>query len=238
MNKQKENYVLENYGKIKAQEMADKLKITIHQVYGVARRHDLTRKHNKEVVIDDNMHQVLVSGILGDGRLKKNGLHNYYYSECHSMAEQEYLKWKKDMLKDLTKHSTIYGKNMNNNHEKAVEFTSLTTPSLIPYSKLTKMDCIKELTELGLFLLILDDGWGRSYKNSNGLVLSFNNNYLDELEFLKNKYNEIFNIEARLVGIKKKVISFSHNYEYVFKKIASDYNMQELDVIKKKLSSF
>lgn len=238
MNRRKENYIINNYGSIRAQDLADALGITIHQVYGVARRNNLTRRQNKKVEIDSDMHQVLVSGILGDGRLKRNGKHNFYYSECHALGEREYLLWKKKMLKDLTNNSTIYGKNLNNDYEKAVEFTSLTTPSLIPYSKLSKKDCIKELEELGLFLLIMDDGWGRRYKNSNGLVLSFNNDYLEELEILKDRYCEVLGIECKIIGIKKKVISFSHIYEHIFKDIASRYGMEDLDVVKKKLSPF
>lgn len=238
MNEEKEKYILDNYGKVIAQVLADKMEVSIHQVYEVARKYNITRKHNKKVNIDSDMHQVLISGILGDGRLKKNGRHNYCYSECHALGEEEYLRWKKDMLKDLAKDSAVYGKNMNNDHGKAVEFTSLTTPTLIPYSRLTKMDCIVQLTELGLLLLILDDGWGREYKNSNGLVLSFDNTYPEEMVVLRDKYNEVFNINSNIIGKKKKAISFSHEYEHVFKRVAREYNMEDLDVIKKKMSPF
>ena len=234
----KEEYILKHYGKIKAKDLAKKLNMTIHQVYGVARRNNITQKQNQIVNIDNDMHQIIISGILGDGRIKKNGKFNYYYSECHAMGEQEYLLWKKDMLKDLTKNSEVYKKNYNNKYNDALEFTSLTTPSLIPYSQLSKKDCIIQLDELGLLLLILDDGWGRKYTNGNGLCLSFNNHYIDELYLLKDAYNSVLDVNSKVVGKKIKFLSFSYKYEYIFKDIVRKYNMQHLDVVKKKMSTF
>ena len=57
--------------------------------------------------MDSIMNQIILSGLLGDGRLKRNGKYNYYYSECHALGEKEYLSWKFKNLGELTSTSNI-----------------------------------------------------------------------------------------------------------------------------------
>ena len=74
------NFVKENYGKMKAKDIAIEIGRTIEGVYRIARKYGLTQPQNIEVEINEVQHQILVSGAIGDGRFKKNGKYNYYYS--------------------------------------------------------------------------------------------------------------------------------------------------------------
>lgn len=229
------SFVKENYGKMKAKDIAIEIGRTIEGVYRIARKYGLTQPQNIEVEINEVQHQILVSGAIGDGRFKKNGKYNYYYSECHALGEEEYLRWKHSKLGRLTATSSIYPKNVNNNHSEALEFTTLTSPSLIPYAERSLEQNIFELNELGLLLLIFDDGWCNRYKSGNALYLSFNNHHMKEMELLSEHYAKVLNIEPSIIGIKRKELYFKVEYSKIFNEIAIKYGINDIDVYYKKL---
>lgn len=230
--------ISEKYGKYKAKDLAEEYNLTIHQIYSLGKKYKKTRAQNKEVNINSTMNQILLSGIIGDGRLKKNGLHNVIYSECHSLQEADYLKWKFDNLKELTSNTVIYAKNKNNEHSDALEFTTLTTPSLISYFELqkNKSEVIKNLDELGLILLILDDGWFSTYTNNkNGrFCIAVGELTDDEINLLIKQYKDVCNIHFKKIGIKRVDLSASSSENIKILDIALKYLDKDIDVIKKK----
>ena len=74
LEKEVQDMIANDYGKIKAKILAEKHNCTLDQVYEVGRRYKLQQKQNLEVEIDEIMNQILLSGIIGDGRIKYNGL--------------------------------------------------------------------------------------------------------------------------------------------------------------------
>lgn len=232
-------YIGFHYKKKKAREIGDELGLTINQVYDTAKKHGFSQPQNIEVKMNHRMNQIILSGIIGDGRLKRNGSQNYYYSECHAMGESEYVKWKFDNLGELTdigrsNGKLLYGKNNNNHHSDALEFTTLTTPTLIKYAEMEKEDVIKNLDDLGLILLILDDGWTQRYKSGHRTMLSISGLRPTEKILLKEKYEDVFKIEGSLFGIKRVDLGFKASDESVFIKTLEKYNLRELDVSIKK----
>lgn len=207
---------------------------SLHQIYDVYKRRGMTNKLNQEIHIDYLMDQIILSGIMGDGRIKQNGKSNCYYSECHALGEKEYCEWKMKQLGDLTKNTQLYGKNNNNEHSDAVEFTTKTTPSLNKYRdmKYDLIPVVNQLNEEGLVLYLLDDGW------RNGRSLNLTTGHLAEeiQNSIVNRYNEIFNISCHLVGIKRKDIHFSVEdsdkiYNWI---INNNFIPLELDIMQKK----
>lgn len=207
---------------------------TLHQIYDVYKRLGLTKKLNQKIHIDYLMNQIILSGIMGDGRIKLNGKSNCYYSECHAMGEQGYCEWKMNQLGDLTKHTQLYGKNNNNEHSNAVEFTTKTTPSLNKYKdmKYDLVPVVNQLNEEGLVLYLLDDGWrtGRSFSLATGHLSK------ETKEAIVNRYNCIFDIDSHLVGIKREDVKFSvKDTEKIYNWIvSSNFIPLDLDIMKKK----
>lgn len=58
----------------------------------------MTDKQNPVFILNDLQEQILLSGKLGDGNFKKNGLKNYYYRENHAEDEKQYLEWKMNVF--------------------------------------------------------------------------------------------------------------------------------------------
>lgn len=234
ITKEKEQKVLSLYGKLKAKEIAREVSVTINQVYEVAKRHKITNKLNQKVTITYLQDQILLSGIMGDGRLKRNGRYNYYYSECHAMGEKDYLQWKFDNLGDLTKNSNIYGKNLNNEHNDALEFTTKTTPSLISYAELSYEEIIPKLNKEGLLLLLLDDGWFNNNSKKGRFCLTAYQYERSVREMLKDRYIDVLKVDVHIVGIKRENIAFSSPDNPIFYKIATELMSDKLDIIQKK----
>lgn len=180
------------------------------------------------------MKQIILSGILGDGRLKRNGKYNYYYSECHALGEKEYLFWKYENLGRLTSTSSVYPKNANNSHVDALEFTTLTTPTLIPYAALTREEVISQLDALGILLYMLDDGWTISYKSGNAIRIGSTLLTSSQFDLFADQCENVLGIRPTIIGKKKKAIAFKSVEDVYFIDIINQYNMQSLDVTKKK----
>ena len=79
-----------------AKNIAKMFNVKIDFVYRIGRKHGKSQPQNKEIIIGNIAEQIILSGIIGDGRLRKNGKNkvNTYYSECHANDELDYLKWK------------------------------------------------------------------------------------------------------------------------------------------------
>ena len=230
--------IASKYGKYRAKDLALEYKCTIHQIYEIGRKFKKQQKQNKEVIIDKEMNQILLSGILGDGRFKKNGKHNVIYSECHSLGEAEYLEWKFNKLKELTENTVIYDKNTNNDSNDAKEFTTLTTPSLIPYLDLknNKDFVIEQLDELGLLLHLLDDGWFSTYtcgKNGRFNICTYSMTS-NQRNLLIKQWKEKCNIEFKEYGIKRVELGASSTENIKIFNLAMKYFNKDIDIIKKK----
>lgn len=60
-----ENYIKDNYGKIKANDIALELNIPIWKVYKIA-----NKVRNKQFDIDKDREQIIISGLFGDGNIR------------------------------------------------------------------------------------------------------------------------------------------------------------------------
>ena len=102
--------------------------------------------------ITNEQKQVMLSGILGDGSLTKNGAMSF------SCSHKEYMEYKKELLGDLCVAEVRESVNMG--YKKAPIYNiscrvSDYGKSLLTY---TYQDIVNELDELGIALWLADDG--------------------------------------------------------------------------------
>ena len=239
IDKDIEQKIIQEYGKCKAKILAEKYDVTLSQVYDVGKRNGLTKKCNPIFNFSETSRQIILSGILGDGRLKKNGKKNYYYSECHALGEKEYCIWKHEQLikDDISVPTMLYGKNLNNEHNDAIEFCTRTSPSLIPYANMSKLEIIEQLNELGLLLYLLDDGWISKHSKLGNFVLCTYLLTVEERLAVTNKYNTLLGTHGHDIGHKRVDTAFSSDDNFIFFNIAKEYIPLETDIVQKKFET-
>lgn len=223
------------WNKISIEEISKKFNIDQYSILKILEANGKNKCHNREVPINYFKEQILLSGIIGDGRLKVNGkMGNVYYSECHAMDEYEYCIWKHKNLGLLTKSTKPYGKNLNNNYSDAIEFCTITTPSLKKYKNMAKLEIIKKLNPLGLILLLLDDGWFSLHSKLGNFCLSTGELNIQEIDTLVDQYNKNGFINVHKIGVKRIDISFdSRNNNQIYHYIIN-YIPKDTDIIRKK----
>lgn len=244
-----EKQIVPLYGTMPAKDIAKMFNVKIDFVYRIGRKHGKSQPQNKEIIIGNIAEQIILSGIIGDGRLRKNGKNkvNTYYSECHANDELDYLKWKFDNLGNLTENSKIYGKNMNKEtgEYEASEFNTLTTPSLNKYFDMSKTEVLSKLDELGLLLLILDDGWTWECKSGIRVSLALMWELTDKDKILLQKrYYDILGMKSNIYYRKERSskhpdeLSFPVSESDIFTSLYRKYLSDDIDIGIKKLKGF
>ena len=186
--------------------------------------------------------QILLSGIFGDGSYRSNGKIGFQYREQHASAEKEYCKWKFDNLGKLTEGYNFYCRDTTNNKPEPVYgFETMTTVDLKPYAELhkDKMTAIELLDEIGLSLLILDDGW-KDTNTSYPYNITFNLTTHQYTQELRNKiikqYEKYFgNSCCNEVGIKRVDLRFNKESSKKIAEIVISLIGEEIDIVQKKL---
>lgn len=237
MNKEEYlNFIIKNHNIYTNKEMAEKLGISISYVTKIKRENNIPSKIQYN--INKIQNQILLSGLLGDGSLKKNGSKNYYYRECHSVKEEEYLNWKFDNLFPLTKNCSItFSKKRKPTQNDQKAFNTKTLSELIPYSKLSKSEIIPELNELGLMLYILDDGWKHPHSKHTdkyNICLAVHGLKEEDKEALLFQFKTILGVEGNIINKKRDTISFPSQANETFIEILKKYDLYNLDVSIKK----
>lgn len=230
-------FIKKNRNLLTNKEIADELQISQKYVYTLCTRVGLPTKISYD--ISGIKEQIILSGILGDGNLKKNGKINYYYRECHSILEEEYLLWKYNNLGLLTKNMKILdipSREINQNPQK--EFMTRTMVELVKYAEMSKLDIISQLDELGLILYILDDGWKHKYSkkidSKYNINLAVDGLTPEEREALVKQFKNELNINCKIINKLQNAISFSYDDNEIFIKILEKFGLRNLDVSIKK----
>ena len=226
--------------KWKQKDIAKNLDVNIHKVYRMAKEYNLTMALNPIFEINEIQHQILVSGKIGDGNYKKNGS-NYYYRETHSVKEREYLLWKYNQMDNMTTGKTYHHEKRKETQNEQISFQTRNSSVFSKYAKMSNADAIKEINELGLALLALDDGWCRRYTHSFGFAISLGGLNIEEQHLVQQKYEKELNIQCKLRFSKKitnNYISFNcHEAPNLFKVILK-YLPKDMDVIQNKFQEF
>ena len=209
-------------------------------MYNTAKKHGLGNSLNPIFNIKDVQHQILVSGKIGDGNFKKNGI-NYYYRETHSIKEKEYLLWKYNQMKNITTKKTYHHPKRNENQNDQISFQTRNSPTFEKYAKMSNKEAIDEMDELGFILLVLDDGWCRRYTNSFGYAISVAGITHKEQMQLLDKIQNVFKINCKMLGLEKEnngYIAINSKEAPKILHMILKYFPKDMDIIKNKFQHF
>lgn len=228
-------YIKENYGKQTAEEIAKLYRVNKYKIYREARKLNLktTKTRNKSFNITNKAEQIILSGILGDGNIRKMG-NGAVYREKHGKEEFEYCKWKNEMLGKLTENKKMY-----NYKGEYLNFDTYNTTQLLKYSDMSYDNVVDNLNELGIILYLLDDGWTRQFQNHQSFLVETRIIPISAMVKLKTKIEFLFNVEVRMhtridSKSKKEIITLNIVDNQRLKEVCEKYNMENLDIFKKK----
>ena len=216
-------------------EIADIVGVTLHQVYEVRKRYNLTNKQNQIFVFNDLQKQILLGGKLGDGNFKKNGA-NYYYRESHADDEKEYLLWKINNFDEnmLSKRGMYKIKKGGWNVQQLYGFSTKSSPVFSEYNNLTISETISKLDHRGLIMFMLDDGWISKHSKTGNFFISggiLTEQNLTEVCSQFEKYG-INNVHT--VGKKRFDISIPKENTPKLYDMATSFIPENIDIIQKK----
>lgn len=149
----------------------------------------------KEVELNNNQKQVLISGIFGDGQIVKTSSNNFYYST--SCIHKEYLIYKSILLGELC--TGKIGETLNKGFKEAIIYNLITkyNQSITRLNTILIDEKLEMLDELGLALWFYDDG---SLHKKN---LFYN---LNTQAFSKEIQETLFIPFLRKFGVEAKVL--------------------------------
>ena len=231
-----ENYIKENYGKIKAKDIALELNIPTWKVYKLANKLGVKTNKicNKQFYIDKDMEQIIISGLFGDGNIRLIGS-GAIYREKHALDEEEYCIWKYKMLKDMTSMNKLYYYK-----DKYVNFDTSNSKQLVYYKNMSIHDRINKLDDLGLLLYFLDDGWTQKRKGYYSGNISSVKIPIEYMQMLAEKYSDLCECKVN-VSIwserdgKNPIVLYIPNITKLLE-ITKKYGINKLDIYNKKFN--
>jgi|GEM_PF-1237879 len=172
---------------------------------------------NSGIEIDEEVKQVLLGSLLGDGYIAR-GSKNSGYVEAHSLKQKDYFFWKVKILSRYFRVKTRFG----NNGPKYYKYTLSTNyasiftemhslfyvKSILPSSKWVKVInplILSQLTPLGLAVWYCDDG--TYYVRDNSCSLSTQGFTFKDHLVLKNFFLSKWNIDTVIIEDYRKYLN-------------------------------
>lgn len=158
------------------------------------------KKFIKNYKMDEEVKQVLLGSMLGDGSLSFNGSFGVSFRETHSIKQKEYLLWKKNILMKIFNTEISFG--VNNGHKfcelKTLSHFYLKKLHLMFYpsgkgSKRFSIKILKQLKPLGLAVWYCDDGC-YDYRHK---VCFFAIHNEDEIKIIRKYFLDKWNLKTR-----------------------------------------
>lgn len=167
-------------------------------------------KNYKELIIENDLRQLLIGSLLGDGSFCSIGRNtkNRYLSIAHSMKQEEYLKFKVSILNRYGLASNIQYRVTKNSRYKSGEvsecrhksrlhpiFTDIRAKYYDQHGhKRVHREFVKDIDELGLAIWYMDDG----YVTKNSCIFSSCSFTLEEQQVLADILLEKFDLHFNL----------------------------------------
>ena len=167
-------------------------------------------KNYKKLIIENDLRQLLIGSLLGDGSFCSIGRNtkNRYLSIAHSMKQEEYLKFKVSILNRYGLASNIQYRVTKNSRYKSGEvsecrhksrlhpiFTDIRAKYYDQHGhKRVHREFVKDIDELGLAIWYMDDG----YVTKNSCIFSSCSFTLEEQQILADILLEKFDLHFNL----------------------------------------
>ena len=162
----------------------------------------------KSIIISNEIEQILIGGLLGDGSLSKKSKISSVYTITHSTKQEEYLIWKVNILN--LPHSLNKRKKQLNykGQEKIyfiVDYRTKNLPQLNKYfemfyfngRKVVTQEILNKLELLGIAIWYMDDGH-YSYYNKN-ITLCTNCFSLEEHKLIQKWFKEKYSLNWQII---------------------------------------
>lgn len=167
-------------------------------------------KNYKELIIENDLKQLLIGSLLGDGSFCSVGKHtrNMCFSMAHSMKQEEYLKYKVSILTKYNLDSNIGYNTIRDSRYKNREvkecrhksrlhpiFTDIRAKYYDQHGhKRVFREFVKDIDELGLAIWYMDDG----YVTKSSCIFSSCSFTLEEQQILADILLEKFDLHFNL----------------------------------------
>lgn len=203
--------------------IAEILNVSTSAVQNYRKQKGIKSNHNvyDNVVLSFEQEQVVIGGLLGDTHFRKE-----YANACgeftHSLAQDEYCKWKREILKDFcsdVSYSYQIDKRTLKKYDKVI-CRIYSNPVFNSYYNLFYKNKVKYISKevlyrlegLGLAIWYMDDGC----KHNNTYSISTNSFSEEDFEIIKEFFFNKFNIEVR---------RHSNGSTYILTKSASTFKL-------------
>lgn len=180
--------------------------------------------------------QIIIWGTLGDGHIDRRE-DVPLYIESHAENQKDYLFWKYDKLKNLCNKPPRYiepcvkmFKGKSYMIQGAYRFQTKIITELKQIRNMTKIEKIDTIDNLGLCLLILDDGY-RDKSAWELCVASFTN---DEKQYLQKKCMEVLGLQSKIMT-DDRYIRFPSEDSKLIDKMMFELFGKEMDIIQYKI---
>lgn len=225
------------------QEMADEAgcKLRVMQKWCQEKFNLDNRSYKTLKRIDGKQLELIIAGTLGDGHIDKREQFPMYI-EVHAEDEKDYIFWKYDVLKNLCNHPPVYKEPyigyFNGKPypcQGLYRFETRSINQLLEVRKMSRIEKLDSLTELGFCTWILDDGSRRDLWEL--CVAQYSDEEVEHaLELLKSKYNIIgkrlkddryvlFNADSSRLIDKMILANIPNNLDIIHKKILDNKNI-------------
>jgi hypothetical protein len=193
----------------------------------------LTRINEKQLT--EEQFQIIMMGTLGDGHIDKRPT-QHMYIESHAEDEKEYIFWKYDKLKNLCNNEPKYykGKPRSFGTDKIYETQNYYRMSthllscLTEIFNMTKQQKIDKMTDFGLCLYLLDDG----YRSSSQWSLCVAMLTEEDKQFFVEKCKKL-NYNCHILKDNRYISFDSVSSRQIDKKMIEIFG--DIDIIKKKI---
>jgi len=172
----------------------------------------------EEFNIDEDVKQVLLGSLLGDGSLGINkGGKSAFYREIHSLKQKEYLIWKNQFLKvfDTKLHEySIYDSRTDRTYHSILLWSKTNTLLTLYFQNLYKQgkktineDLLNQVGILGLAIWYMDDGY--YHYGDYRCALSTDSYTYGEQLLVKNWLKNKFNVNAQIHKSSSKSVRYN-----------------------------
>lgn len=180
-------------------------------IRGILSKHKVKVNRYKNINESNELTQLILGSILGDGNLTKiqNGKIQSRLRISHCLEQEEYCRWKSEILKNnnllaSVGYSHTFDKRFKEPDYTVIKFSSLSHPIFSKYrnifynnnkNKSINIEEFKKLDNLGLAIWYMDDGT----KTKSSMILCTNSFSKEELilmiDLLKIKFNLDFTLQ-------------------------------------------
>ena len=183
--------------------------ISVKELYKLVKEWRGLLEKDPRILLTNEQHDLIVGSTLGDANVRQRDK-NCSFRVGHSRKQEEYLKWKYNLLKEFTIRFPYWERrNVNERIVETLNFSTFTHHVFNFYRKLfygtgrkaVTRELSNMLTPRSLAVWICDDGsFG---KRDKYIILCTNSFSLDEHKIIKKYFEEVWNLSPT-IGFRDK----------------------------------